>query len=79
LAAVRHPRTKPHPASPADGAPLADPTPHVTHRFPTPQALAEADPTTFGVDPTRARAISALAQRGLHLDAEDAAPLTAAA
>jgi AraC family transcriptional regulator of adaptative response / DNA-3-methyladenine glycosylase II len=54
------------------GAPLEDPTPTVTHRFPTPQALAEADPTTFGVDPARARAISDLARRGLHLDAGSA-------
>jgi AraC family transcriptional regulator of adaptative response / DNA-3-methyladenine glycosylase II len=54
------------------GVPLEDPTDTVTHRFPTPQVLAEADPATFGVDARRANAISALARRGLHLDAGSA-------
>jgi AraC family transcriptional regulator, regulatory protein of adaptative response / DNA-3-methyladenine glycosylase II len=51
------------------GAPLQDPTAAVTHRFPTPSALADADPDTFGVDARRAQAISDLARRGLYLDA----------
>jgi len=51
------------------GAPLSDPAASVTHRFPTPHVLAEADPATFGVDARRARAISDLARRGLYLDA----------
>jgi AraC family transcriptional regulator of adaptative response / DNA-3-methyladenine glycosylase II len=51
------------------GAPLEHPANDVTHRFPTPRTLAHADPDTFGVDPRRAHAISALAKRGLHLDA----------
>ena len=48
---------------------MSDPGVTVTHRFPTPQVLAEADPATFGVDARRARAISDLARRGLYLDA----------
>ena len=51
------------------GAPLSDPTGAVTHRFPSPEVLAHADPATFGVDARRARAIHALAHAGLHLDA----------
>jgi AraC family transcriptional regulator of adaptative response / DNA-3-methyladenine glycosylase II len=54
------------------GAPLQDPTPTVTHRFPTPSALADADPATFGVDARRAHAIRDLARQGLHLDAGSA-------
>ncbi|HEY6890404.1 MAG TPA: AlkA N-terminal domain-containing protein [Solirubrobacter sp.] len=54
------------------GAPLQDPTPTVTHRFPTPSALAAADPATFGVDRRRAHAIRDLARQGLHLDAGSA-------
>ncbi|MDA0162521.1 helix-turn-helix domain-containing protein [Solirubrobacter ginsenosidimutans] len=54
------------------GAPLQDPTPTVTHRFPTPSALAEADPATFGVDARRAHAIRDLARQGLYLDAGSA-------
>ncbi|WP_037501219.1 AlkA N-terminal domain-containing protein, partial [Solirubrobacter soli] len=51
------------------GAPLTDPTDTVTHRFPTPHALAHADPETFGVDTRRAHAIKELAHAGLYLDA----------
>ena len=38
-------------------------SPGVTHCFPSPETLAEADPATFAVDPTRAMAISALATK----------------
>jgi AraC family transcriptional regulator of adaptative response / DNA-3-methyladenine glycosylase II len=54
------------------GAALQDPTPTVTHRFPTPSALADADPATFGVDERRAHAIRDLARQGLYLDAGSA-------
>jgi AraC family transcriptional regulator of adaptative response / DNA-3-methyladenine glycosylase II len=42
------------------GRPLRTATADVTHSFPTPATLAAADPATFAVDETRARAIHAL-------------------
>jgi AraC family transcriptional regulator of adaptative response / DNA-3-methyladenine glycosylase II len=45
------------------GRPLHITTPGVTHTFPTPAVLANADPATFGLDAARARAIHVLSTR----------------
>jgi AraC family transcriptional regulator of adaptative response / DNA-3-methyladenine glycosylase II len=45
------------------GRPLGIDGIDVTHTFPTAEALAVADPATFGVDPFRARAIHALSAK----------------
>jgi AraC family transcriptional regulator of adaptative response / DNA-3-methyladenine glycosylase II len=44
------------------GEPLAQPDGRLTHRFPTPAALAEADPAAFPFPRTRARALIAAAE-----------------
>ena len=43
------------------GRPLQTPVGHVTHSFPTPGELAEADPAAFAMPASRMRAIKALA------------------
>jgi AraC family transcriptional regulator of adaptative response / DNA-3-methyladenine glycosylase II len=45
------------------GGPLRSPNADVTHNFPTPATLAVADPNTFEVDETRARAIHVLSSK----------------
>jgi AraC family transcriptional regulator of adaptative response / DNA-3-methyladenine glycosylase II len=56
----------------AHGEPLADPAGGVTHLFPSPAALADADPATLGMPRSRAAAVvglaSALASGELPLD-----------
>ena len=44
------------------GLPLAEPSGGVTHLFPTPAALAEADPTSLGMPQARGRALVAVSR-----------------
>jgi len=44
------------------GEPIQTPNPHLTHLFPTPQALAEADLETIGLTSRRAATVRALSQ-----------------
>jgi AraC family transcriptional regulator of adaptative response / DNA-3-methyladenine glycosylase II len=49
----------------AYGAPLTDPDQHLTHVFPTPAALAEADLRTLGMPRSRAATLSGVAAAAL--------------